>query len=273
MHSRALKLSNEYFENKLNEFMLQAPVNRFVKFYTAAEAARLGINKPHHILQLAFDDFVVGQTHMHEKETALLKDSIVLATYQVDVPVSSTSSGSGTTGNNDNNNNEAAKITICHTAPGSGKTETISVAESALQAHIDHGDKIGACGGAGSGTNAPVTNPGQTVKKETRKVYGQAKATLHVFTRTVESKGLLDFRIIDGYTNRVITQEKLPGAFIWQSQWGYFNGDERALDKQHFQIIRNKDVPPPPPQDLFIEFTKPIYQQVTSKLRTFYRNY
>ncbi|MGV3507848.1 MAG: hypothetical protein ACO1N7_01065 [Sphingobacteriaceae bacterium] len=258
MHSRALKLSNEFFDNKINEFMLRAPVNRFVKFYTAREAKKLGINKPHHIIQLVFDDFVVGQTYMHEKETALIKDSIVLATYEVDVPATS------------NSQTTNGKITICHTAPGSNRSETLNVAESALKAHLDHGDKLGSCNGDKA---SPTSNSSTAGKKETRKVYGQAKATMHVFTRTVESKGLLDLRILDGYTKRVINQEKLPGSFVWQSQWGYFNGDERALEKQHKQITKNKDIPPPPPQDLFIEFTKPIYQQVTAAIANFYKNY
>jgi hypothetical protein len=267
MHSQALKLSNEFFDNKINEFLLQAPVNRFVKFYTAKEAKKLGISKPNHIIQLVFDDFVVGQTYMHEKEMDLIKDSIVLATYEVEVPAGNTTQvePGGTASNN-------GKVTICHTAPGSGKSQTITIAESALKAHLDHGDKPGSCG-ADANTPQYSQNTAAAGKKEVRKVYGQAKATMHILTRTVESKGLLDFRILDGFTRRVISQEKLLGAFVWQSQWGYYNGDQRALEKQYLQIIKNKDVPPPPPQDLFIEFTQPIYQQVTAKIRQFYTNY
>ncbi|MEJ6980139.1 hypothetical protein WG906_06740 [Pedobacter sp. P351] len=269
MHSQALKISNEFFDNKINEFLLQAPVNRFVKFYTTKEAKRLGITKPDQILQLEFDDFVVGQTYMHEKETQLIKDSIVLATYEVEVPQTNTSGQ--TTGNSSGNGgSNETKVTICHTAPGSGNSQTITVAESGLKAHMDHGDKIGSCQGS---DNSPSQNTAQGVKKEVRKVYGQAKATVHIFTRSVESKGLLDLRIIDANTRRVISQEKLPGAFVWQSQWGYYNGDQRALEKQHQQIIKNKDVPPPSPQDLFIQFTQPIYQQITAKISDFYRNY
>ena len=264
MHSRTLKLSNEFFDNKINEFLLQAPVNRFVKFYTAREANRLGITKPDQIIQLSFDDFVVGQTYMHEKETALIKDSIVLATYEVEVPQTTGSAGTGN--GNSGGGSAENKITICHTAPGSSRSQTISVSESALKAHLDHGDKTGSCE---TGTSTP--SPG--TKKEVRKVYGQARANMHIFTKTIESKGLLDLRILDGYTKRVITQEKLPGVFVWQSQWGYFNGDERALDRQQKQVIRNKEVPPPAPQDLFIQFTQPIYQQLTAKIKDFYRNY
>lgn len=273
MHSQALKISNEFFDNKINEFLLQAPVNRFVKFYTTTEARRLGINKPDQIIQLVFDDFVVGQTYMHEKETQLIKDSIVLATYEVDLPISnSPASGQPSNNNSAGGGSNEAKITICHTAPGSGKSQTITVAESALKAHLDHGDKIGSCEPAADKSPSSQNTVGGS-KKEVRKVYGQAKATMHIFTRTVESKGLLDLRIIDGLTRRVISQEKLPGAFVWQSQWGYYNGDQRALENRHHQIIKNKDIPPPPPQDLFIQFTQPIYQQLTAKISQFYRNY
>lgn len=265
MHSQALKLSNEFFDNKINEFLLQAPVNRFVKFYTAKEAKRLGINKPHHVIQLIFDDFVVGQTYMHEKEMSLIKDSILLASYEVELPATS-----GTAPKEGDSGASEGKVTICHTAPGSGKSQTISVAESALKTHLEHGDKVGSCN-----AESRKTAPSQTSSnKEVRKIYGQAKATMHIFTKTVESKGLLDFKILDGYTQRVISQEKLPGAFVWQSQWGYYNGDQRALEKQHLQIVKNtKDVPSPAPQDLFMQFTQPIYQQITAKIRHFYKDY
>ncbi len=262
MHSQTLKISNEFFDNKINEFLLSAPINRFVRFYTAREAKRLGLRKPDQIIQLSFDDFVVGQTYMHEKETQLVRDSIVLATYQVDVPQTQ---AAGQVTASASSNGEA-KVTICHNA--SGGTQTITVAESALRAHLDHGDKIGPCSGGDSSN--PAT-PGS--KKETRKVYGQAKATMHQFTKTVESKGLLDLRILDGRTGRVMTQQKLPGVYVWQSEWGYFNGDERALNKQQLQIIRNKEVPSPLPQDLFIAFTQPIFQQLTSKINDYYRNF
>ncbi len=249
MHSQALKLSNEFFDNKINEFLLSSPVNRFVRFYTAREAKKIGLNKPDQIIQLAFDDFVVGQTYIHEKESDLIRDSIVLATYEVDVPAG--------------NRAAQGKVTICHKS--NGRTETLIVREADLKAHLDHGDKVGSCNGSS-------TAPAGTTR-ETRKVYGKAKATTHIFTKTLESKGLLDFRILDGQTRRVLSQEKFPGAYVWQTQWGYFNGDERALDGTQLRIMKSKEVPPPAPQELFLEFTQPIYQQLTAKIRQFYKNY
>jgi len=102
---------------------------------------------------------------------------------------------------------------------------------------------------------------------------GSVKATVHIFRKQVTSRGVLDFKIYDAYTNKVLTQEKLPGEFVWYTEWGFFNGDERALSDYHKEIVQYREAPPPPPQDLFIAFTEPIYDQITRKIQSFYRKY
>lgn len=104
-------------------------------------------------------------------------------------------------------------------------------------------------------------------------VYGSANAKLIVHTKQLTSNGLLDLKIIDPYTSRVLTQEKLPGQFVWVSQWGNFNGDEKALLQEDWDIVNAREMPPPSPQDLFVLFTQPIYNQVTGKLSHFYSAY
>ena len=106
-----------------------------------------------------------------------------------------------------------------------------------------------------------------------RKVYGTVKATVHVFNKSLTSRGILDFKIIDAHTQRVLSQEKMPGEFVWYTEWGYFNGDERALDDYFLEVVKLKEAYPPPPQDLFVAFTQPIFGQVTSKINNFYRGY
>ena len=96
---------------------------------------------------------------------------------------------------------------------------------------------------------------------------------MHTSKKTVISTGLLDFKIIDPNTDVVLTQEKFPGTYNWFCEWGYFNGDERALSKEQKKILGLKQLNPPLPQDLFIEFTKPIYDQLAGKIRAFYANY
>lgn len=108
---------------------------------------------------------------------------------------------------------------------------------------------------------------------ESRDVYGTVKAKLNEFKREVISKGLVSMRILDAHSHQVIVHEKFPGQFVWATVWGNFNGDERALTKEQLAICANQPADPPPPQNLFIEFTKPIYSQITGKVRAYYQGY
>ena len=108
---------------------------------------------------------------------------------------------------------------------------------------------------------------------DTNKVYGTVKATLYQYRKTTTSKGVVSFRIIDAKTGALLSAEKMPGEFVWVSEWATFNGDERALSAEQLKLTRLKEQAPPAPQDLFIEFTKPIYDQITGKIREFYKNY
>ncbi len=382
---RSLQISHEFFENKILEFVETMQVNEFVQFYSFTEAKNIGLEEPDQIIQLQFDDFVLGQVYLKEKEIQVSKDSVVLAVIKAqnivigsDVlaanilgespgralkyfqatpifasPVLKSDSYYYQGGNN-------KMVTICHKIPASlGKSQTITVSQNALAHHLDHGDIQGTCNGekdpqsqqkestksqtssnsptssnnsgtvntstsqssgtssqnatsttitqnsSGSSSNSQTSgsvnsqgasgytgsnlgtiqnNTGNTVittysnstvepKPTTRKVYGTVKATVHVFNKTLSSRGILDFKIIDAHNQRVLTQEKMPGEFVWYTEWGYFNGDERALDDYFLEIVKLKEASPPPPQDLFVAFTQPIFSQITGKIRDFYRNY
>ncbi len=105
-----------------------------------------------------------------------------------------------------------------------------------------------------------------------RPIYGTVEAQVHQFEKKVTSTGLLDLRVIDARSGRVLSQRKFPGTHHWVDRWGYFNGDKRALSEEDKAFTRRRrESPVPPPQQLFIEFTKPIYGQVTRYLRDFYR--
>ena len=99
------------------------------------------------------------------------------------------------------------------------------------------------------------------------------KAELTTFKKEVVSKGLLSMQVLDGRNDAVLSSDKLPGTFVWYTEWANFNGDDRALTDEQLALCKKIEVPAPPPQDLFIEFTVPIYDQLTSKLRNFYNRY
>jgi len=108
---------------------------------------------------------------------------------------------------------------------------------------------------------------------ETVKVFNKVKAKLHIHRREVISKGLLSLHI-EAYNNQKLLENKqLGGKYVWFEEWGHFNGDERALNAEELEICKQEPILPPARQDLFVEFTKPIYTQLTAEISRFYRRY
>src|SRR5688572_21082054 len=97
VQSKNIGVSAEFFNDKVSEYLHTASLNEFVKFYTRKEAQTLKLN-PDHVIKIEFDEFVVGQVYMNEKETKLEKDSIVVGSYVT--PQTVTSGSGNTSGNN-----------------------------------------------------------------------------------------------------------------------------------------------------------------------------
>lgn len=108
---------------------------------------------------------------------------------------------------------------------------------------------------------------------ENRDVYATVKAKVNEFRREVISQGLVSMRVLDGRSQQIILHDKFPGQFVWVSTWGNFNGDERALSAEQLAMCNSQPMDPPPPQTLFVEFTRPIYGQITQKITSYYRAY
>ncbi|MFW5759852.1 MAG: hypothetical protein ACOCXH_02595 [Cyclobacteriaceae bacterium] len=183
------QLSIDFFQDQVYEFLFHYDENRFVRFMSENDFHEAA--PPDQILEIMFDDFVVGQTNNFRDTKEYTKDSVVVATTK--------------------------------------------------------------------------TREGEM------KVYGTVKASFTENRREVISKGLLSMRVIDAYNNQVIMHDKFPGEFVWISRWGSFNGDERALSEEQIKITKLEPLPPPPPQQLFIEFCRPIYGQLQNKVRQYYR--
>lgn len=83
IHSRNLELTNEYFENKMFEYLDRYSRDRFVQFFTMDESQQRDI-QPDHILSMGFDDFVLGQAKIVSKTIELKRDSVVVGQYTDD---------------------------------------------------------------------------------------------------------------------------------------------------------------------------------------------
>ena len=107
----------------------------------------------------------------------------------------------------------------------------------------------------------------------TRVEYKKYTAKLKTYTDQVISAGRLRVRIYNNATDKLMTDEIVPGSFTWVNEYAIYVGDREALDNRQFDLTKRKAMPLPPEQDLFIEFTKPIYSQVTQNLNRFFRKY
>lgn len=104
-------------------------------------------------------------------------------------------------------------------------------------------------------------------------VYNTVSAKLTTYRKELVSNGLLSMLIVDAKTNGVLTHRKFNGEYVWVNQWARFNGDERALSDEQLKICKLREQQPPNPQDLFLEFTRPIYNQLIPAIKGFYQNY
>lgn len=119
-----------------------------------------------------------------------------------------------------------------------------------------------------------LTNKVKIETKDTTRVeYKTYKAKLKTFTDEVISGGRLSYKVIDFQTNNLLRDNLIPGSFTWVNRYAMFVGDKEALTSEQMNLTRKKAVPLPPEQDLFVEFTKPIYDQLTSQLDQFFRRY
>ena len=104
-------------------------------------------------------------------------------------------------------------------------------------------------------------------------ILGIVSAKLTTVRKEVISNGIVSVEIVNNQGKSMLFRDDMGGEYIWYSEWGHFNGDDRALDSVQKKVCGQSEGYPPDPQQMFVEFTRPIYSQLTSQLRRFYRNY
>ncbi len=186
---KALKVSHDFFVNKINERLHRDNFNDYVRFYTPQEVKAEKLEFVDHVIRMEFDHFTLGNVFSEKDTREVSRDSVNLA------------------------------------------------------------------------------------DKGKEPYYGTAKAKLTIHTKSITGGGVLDFKIFDNGLNKVVTQEKFPSEYIWSIQWASYQGDERALTKDERELCELTDLPIPSPQRMFEEFTAPLYDQVISKIRVYYRRY
>ena len=106
-----------------------------------------------------------------------------------------------------------------------------------------------------------------------KNVLGIVKAKVRINKMEVISRGDINLSIVQNDYNQELVNQDFAGEYVWFNEWGTYNGDKRALTKKQIEICNRRRVNPIPPQQMFVEFTKPIHDQVRRKLFNFYKGY
>lgn len=99
------------------------------------------------------------------------------------------------------------------------------------------------------------------------------KGKIKILTDQVASGGLLELKAVEFQSQKIVFTDKIPGQYLWQNKYGIFVGDNEVLDNNLISILNNKMIMPPPAQDMFVLFTKPIFNQLADKLTNYFRQY
>ena len=88
-------------------------------------------------------------------------------------------------------------------------------------------------------------------------VIGTVSADVVLYRMDMSSRGVVNLSITkNGMESKDLAYQDFPGEFVWYHHWGTYNGDNRALTAEQLEICNRRPVNPPPPQQLFVEFTK-----------------
>jgi hypothetical protein len=112
-------------------------------------------------------------------------------------------------------------------------------------------------------------NPKDTLNNETVTY----KAKLKTIEDRVASGGVVELKIVSYPAKKLLLADRIPGEFGWINRYGIYVGDKEALSNEQLEMTRNKVQMPPPAQTMFVEFTKPIFQQLVSRVNSFFRDY
>lgn len=111
-----------------------------------------------------------------------------------------------------------------------------------------------------------------TIEGKKVPVFAKVNAEFINNRKEVLSQGILQMQILDYRQDKIVYSQEFAGQYKWVNEWATVNGDTRAITPQELALTKQREELPPPPQQLFIEFCKPIYNQVTSRIRSYYSN-
>lgn len=102
-------------------------------------------------------------------------------------------------------------------------------------------------------------------------VYGTVKARVRATRISVSGHGLLDYQIRQRSDGQVLASGQIPAAYDWVNEYGSFQGDRRALNRDDLRMIGGHPVTPPTEREQVLVCNQPALQRLRQYLVSFYR--
>jgi hypothetical protein len=113
-----------------------------------------------------------------------------------------------------------------------------------------------------------ITVPDEDKPKTNKSI--TVTATIRVTRRIIDSRGVMDYRITDAATQRMITYDRVASQYTWEKLTGNYSGDSRALSDKDWAIVRGAYNNQPSYDELYRELTRQIMNEFNYRMRSIY---
>lgn len=95
-------------------------------------------------------------------------------------------------------------------------------------------------------------------------------ATVNVTRRIIDSRAMMDYRINDEISHRMLAYDRVGAQYTWEKLTGSYTGDSRALSDKDWAIVRGAYNNPPAYEELYRELTRRMMTEFSNRMRTIY---
>lgn len=95
-------------------------------------------------------------------------------------------------------------------------------------------------------------------------------ATVSVTRRIIESRAMMEYRITEQGSQRMVAFDRVPAQYTWEKLTGSYKGDSRALSDKDWAVIRGAYNNQPAYDDLYRELTRRMMNEFNNRMRVIY---
>jgi hypothetical protein len=113
-----------------------------------------------------------------------------------------------------------------------------------------------------------ITEKDDRDPKLTRKL--TVTASVSVTRRVKDCRAIMDYRITDAASRRMIANDRIPAQYTWEKLTGNYTGDSRALGDKDWAIVRGTYNNQPGYDELYRQLTNQLMNQFNNRMRNIY---